>query len=679
MGSVALHGLQSLVESLFVSGQWITWNSLPWLQQADENGTTVQLGDRILQSVSSCESLSEFIATTLPDIASEFAVQWIGVVDRWPQWSIQHEFGRHQFENLPVRFFEEVFDRDAGGVSKLVQPSDWSAVAVPLQNESNSQRLIVLAGRRVDAADVGRVVGITRIFQYCLEMVTRRERAIIQSGRLRETLRVAYRLSEIFETVPLLDALAEEATRILDCDRASIFIWDQPNSKLLACPALGVEGGTLYIPDDAGIVGTVIHSGETIRVDDAYNDDRFDSSVDKKSGYRTMTLLAVPLLDGDGRLIGCFEGINRNEGVFDTDDEDILGQLGIQAAIALRNTRERARLINTHRQLTEQMASSVRIIGDSTATAAVREKIERLAPTDLPVLILGESGTGKEVAAQSLHYHGPRVDEAFVAVNCAALTETLLESELFGHEKGAFTDAHDTRKGKFELADGGTIFLDEIGDMSLGGQAKMLRVLEQKVITRVGGSVPISVNVRIVAATNVKLAEAVREKKFREDLYYRLNVVTLELPPLRERPEDIMTLAEYFLRQFCPQARRPVLEFTDEARRRVLTHGWPGNVRELRNLMERVAFLSTEEKIEVEDLAFILSPQQKGEAELGVDVGLSQATSRFQGQYIERAVTRASGNMSEAARMLGLHRSNLYRKMRQLGMNVPDEADDDVE
>lgn len=662
-----------------MSSSWIRWNNLPWQQQTSDNVTTIQLGDRILQSVSECGTLDEFISTTLPDIASEFAVQWVGVVDRWPGWSVQHEFGRHHFENLPVRFFEEVFDRDAGGVSKLEQPSDWSAVAVPLQNAANSQRLIALAGRRVDAGDVERMVTVARVFQYCLNVVTQRERATRQSDRLRETLRVAYRLSEIFETVPLLEALAEEATRILDCDRASIFIWDQPNKKLLACPALGVEGGTLYIPDNAGIVGTVIHTGETIRVDDAYNDDRFDSSVDRKSGYLTKTLLAVPLLDGDGRLIGCFEGINSNAGAFDADDEDILGQLGIQAAIALRNTRERARLISTHRQLTEQMASSVRIIGDSTATAAVRGKIERLAPTDLPVLILGESGTGKEVAAQSLHFHGPRADQAFVAVNCAALTETLLESELFGHEKGAFTDAQDTRKGKFELADGGTIFLDEIGDMSPGGQAKMLRVLEQKVITRVGGSVPIPVNVRIVAATNVNLAEAVRQKRFREDLYYRLNVVTLELPPLRDRPDDIMALAEYFLRQFCPQARRPVLEFSDEARRRILTHGWPGNVRELRNLMERVAFLSTGEKIEVEDLAFILSPQQKDEVELSVDLGLSQATARFQGQYIERAIKRASGNMSEAARMLGLHRSNLYRKMRQLGMNVPDDDENESE
>jgi DNA-binding NtrC family response regulator len=259
-------------------------------------------------------------------------------------------------------------------------------------------------------------------------------------------------------------------------------------------------------------------------------------------------------------------------------------------------------------------------------------------------------------------------------VNCAALTETLLESELFGHEKGAFTDASATHKGKFELADGGTVFLDEIGDMSPGGQAKLLRVLEQKVITRVGGSQTIPVNVRIVAATNIKLAEAVREKRFREDLYYRLNVVTLELPPLCERPDDIVPLAEFFLRQFCPQARRPVLELSDDAVRRLKAHAWPGNVRELRNLMERVAFLSSGERIEEEDLAFVLSPmKEEQQIEAGVEFGLAEATTRFQMQYIERAITRCDSNMSEAARMLGLHRSNLYRKMKQLGMSVPDE------
>ena len=657
-----------------MSTRWTTWSEHAWLQHAADGVATLQLSDRLLSQVAGVESGAGYLTTVLPDVASEFAVQWAVVIDRWPEWSTRAEFGRQPFEHLPARFFEEVLDREAGGVTTETEKDGWSLLSVPLVTEGQQQTVLALAGRRIENDDLARCVAISRTLATSLLLAERLGRLSHKEEQLRETLRVAYRLSDIFETVPLLEALAEEATRLLKCDRTSIFIWDRQEQKLLACPALGVEGGTLYLPDNVGIVGSVIQSGESICVDDAYEDDRFNRAVDRDTGYRTKSLLCVPLLDGDGRLIGAFQGINKLEGLFDSDDEDILGQLGIQAAIALRNTRERERLIRTHRQLTEQMASRVRIIGDSTATDAVREKIERLAPTDLPVLILGASGTGKEVVAQSLHYHGPRCDEPFVAVNCAALTETLLESELFGHEKGAFTDASATHKGKFELADGGTVFLDEIGDMSPGGQAKLLRVLEQKVITRVGGSQTIPVNVRIVAATNVNLAEAVREKRFREDLYFRLNVVTLELPPLCERPDDIVPLAEFFLRQFCPQARRPVLELSDDAVRRLKAHGWPGNVRELRNLMERVAFLSTGERVEEEDLAFVLSPlKDEQQLEAGVGLGLADATTRFQSQYIERAIDRCGRNMSEVARMLGLHRSNLYRKMKQLGMNVPDE------
>jgi Nif-specific regulatory protein len=244
----------------------------------------------------------------------------------------------------------------------------------------------------------------------------------------------------------------------------------------------------------------------------------------------------------------------------------------------------------------------------------------------------------------------------------------LLESELFGHEKGAFTDAQETRQGKFELAHEGTLFLDEIGDMSPGGQAKLLRVLEHKVVTRVGGSQAIPVDVRVVAATNKNPAEAVRENRFREDLYYRLSVVTLDLPALRDRPEDTLPLAEHFLTRFCAQANRPRLHISSDARRRLQAHGWPGNVRELKNLMERVAFLCPEDRVEVDDLAFILSPEQDTGLEPSADLGLDQATRQFQREFIRRSIKRVGGNMSEAAKLLGVHRSNLYRKMRQLKM-----------
>jgi Nif-specific regulatory protein len=277
------------------------------------------------------------------------------------------------------------------------------------------------------------------------------------------------------------------------------------------------------------------------------------------------------------------------------------------------------------------------------------------------------------VVSQSIHYLSRRRNEPFIAVNCAAITETLLESELFGHEKGAFTDAHEARQGKFELASGGTLFLDEIGDLSLAGQAKMLRVLEEKVVVRVGGSRPIHTDARVIAATNQNLAEMVRQKRFRQDLYFRLNVVTLDLPPLRERGDDVVLLAEHFLADFCRRAHRKRLKISAGARTRLVGHSWPGNVRELRNLMERLAYLLAGERIEAEDVAFILTPSGETPALVGLDLPLSVATDQFQIEYLKKNIERARGNMSEAAKRMGLHRSNLYRKMRQLGMPVSQE------
>jgi Nif-specific regulatory protein len=300
----------------------------------------------------------------------------------------------------------------------------------------------------------------------------------------------------------------------------------------------------------------------------------------------------------------------------------------------------------------------------------VRVTAARVANTELNLLITGENGTGKEVIAQMVHYMSPRRDQILVAVNCAALTETLLESELFGHEKGAFTDAYQTRKGKFELATGGTLFLDEIGDLSLGGQAKLLRVLEDKVVVRVGGSTPIPTNARVIAATNQDLAQLVREKKFREDLFFRLNVVAIQMPPLRERGDDVLLLAEFFLKHFATKARRPVPELSPAARKRLLAHDWPGNVRELRNMMERIAYLSHDQRIDASDLPFIASTRPEATlSNVPENLSLATATDQFQRDYIERHIRRAHGNMTEAAESLGLHRSNLYRKMHQLGMD----------
>ena len=279
-----------------------------------------------------------------------------------------------------------------------------------------------------------------------------------------------------------------------------------------------------------------------------------------------------------GDRLGAFEVLNKKEGAFTAEDQRGLIEFASYAAVALENTKHFSELLERHEKMVEQAAQDTLLIGDSAAIQAVRATARRIADTDLAVLILGENGTGKEVVARSIHFGSPRRKHPFIAVNCAALTETLLESELFGHEKGAFTDAHEARAGKFELASGGTLFLDEIGDMSLAGQSKLLRVLEEKTVVRVGGSRPIHTDVRVLAATNQKLAELVRTKRFREDLYFRLNVVSLELPPLRERGDDVMLLAEFFLQLFSKRAGRRAPKFTAAARKRLESHTWPGNV-----------------------------------------------------------------------------------------------------
>ena len=346
---------------------------------------------------------------------------------------------------------------------------------------------------------------------------------------------------------------------------------------------------------------------------------------------------------------GVLEALNKKEGRFTPQDAETLTALAAQAATAIENVREREDLLRANAEMVGQARLGARIVGDSAAMKTLRQTIERVARTDLPVLILGESGSGKEVVARAVHYGSARHARPFLPVNCAAIAESLLESELFGHEKGAFTGADSTRQGKFELASGGTLFLDEIGDMSAGGQAKLLRVLEEKSIVRVGGSHPIAVDTRIVAATNRQLAEAVSANKFRQDLYYRLTVVTIDLPPLRERRDDVVPLAEFFLEQFGRDAGRRRLKLSVEAKKRLVEHDWPGNVRELRNLMERVAFLCPEDKIEESDLVFILKPPTGAAIDPYADMTLADAARAFETRHIEQAIERAGRNMTEAA------------------------------
>jgi len=318
--------------------------------------------------------------------------------------------------------------------------------------------------------------------------------------------------------------------------------------------------------------------------------------------------------------------------------------------------------ISLHQKLEERYRFE-NIIAKSPQMQQVIEVIKVIAKSNATVLNTGDSGTGKELVARAIHSQSYRKDKPFVAVSCAALPESLLESELFGHEKGAFTGAHAQRKGKFEVANRGTLFLDEIGEMSANIQVHLLRVLEEKEFTRVGGNELISVDVRVISATNKDMKKAVASRQFREDLYYRLNVVTIDMPPLRDRKEDIPLLAQHFLKKFAAENQKEITGFSPEATDCLLKYDWPGNVRELENAIERAVILAQNSYIEVADL-----PQEN--LLLAHRVPLEGTLREVEKEHILNVLNRTGGNHSKAARILGISRATLYNKIRAYGLAV---------
>ena len=346
--------------------------------------------------------------------------------------------------------------------------------------------------------------------------------------------------------------------------------------------------------------------------------------------------------------------------------------------VAIRSALELGRTLQQNRRLHEQLGHADPLVGVSAAMDELRAWIARVAPTESRVLITGESGTGKELVASAIHRQSRRAAKPFVTVNSAAIPKDLVESEMFGHEKGAFTGAAERRLGRFELADTGTLFLDEVGDLGAEAQAKLLRVLESGVIERVGGERPIQVDVRVIAATNKELQRAVQQNHFREDLFFRLNVLPVHIPPLRERPEDVPPLVKHFTARQAARLGRPV-QVDAGAIQLLAAHAWPGNVRELANIVERLVILSTEDTITAEQVVRVLpqdgarpaTPGAGGDAAEWRDVALADALDQYERTLIARALSAAQGNVAEAARRLATDRANLYRRMRRLGLEPP--------
>jgi two-component system nitrogen regulation response regulator NtrX len=342
--------------------------------------------------------------------------------------------------------------------------------------------------------------------------------------------------------------------------------------------------------------------------------------------------------------------------------------------LTLRHALEQSRLAAQNRELREELRGRDRIIGESVPMKALRQQLGLAAPTNGRVLIYGESGTGKELVAHALHNLSRRADQPFVEVNCAAIPEELIESELFGHVKGSFTGALDDKVGKFEQAHGGSLFLDEVGDMSLRTQSKVLRVIEEQRFTPVGSGNNLTVDVRVIAATNKRLDDEIQKGNFREDLFYRLNVIPFYVPPLREHPEDIPALANYFLAEFARAYGRRPKTFADAAMEVLCNNRWPGNVRELKNLVERLVIMVPGERIERRHLPpslyHIPARSSAGKSATGGFSTLQEARAAYERDYILRKLEENQGNVSRTAEVLGLERSHLYRKMKSLGITA---------
>jgi Nif-specific regulatory protein len=486
----------------------------------------------------------------------------------------------------------------------------------------------------------------------------------IMARDLSALMKVSTTINAIRGLDELQERLLELLFEVIPAQHAGIMLTEEESFDTDSIFALDrIKGKDQSVTISSTIVQQVLREGIALLTNDVASDEKL--STESMVSSCAVSVMCVPIKMLDRKLGAIYLDTTEKRDKFNRDHLQLVTAISCIAAVAIENARHFEWLESENRRLLDDVNIDHNMIGEGAAMQRVYHFISKVAPTDSTVLIVGESGTGKELAARAIHRNSKRSLKPFMAVNCAALAETLLESELFGHEKGAFTGAIAQKKGRLETADGGTLFLDEIGELSPALQVKLLRVLQEREFERVGGMQTIKVDIRVIAATNKNLEEAIESREFRQDLFYRLNVVSFEMPPLRERPEDIMMLANYFANKYGPTCNRKLTGISAEARTFLLNYDWPGNVRELENAIERSVVLGSTEFILPEDL-----PEALLENEVSASTATSyhDAVTQTKKQIILSAIEKSKGNFTEAARLLGVHPNYLHRLIRNLNL-----------
>lgn len=470
----------------------------------------------------------------------------------------------------------------------------------------------------------------------------------------------------------LLYIIIQTATKVMEAKASSLLLLDKKTNKLYFHTATGEKRDKLKkfeLDRGEGIAGWVVEKGKPLLVKDVSRDPRWNKKISESIGFDTHSIACAPLkINGD--VIGVVEIIDREDGMpLRDEDMDILTAFADLAASSIEKAQNIKDVKDENIYLRKELEQKYQIIGESEKIKKVVTDAKKVADSKATTLIYGESGTGKELVARLIHNQSPRREKPFLIINCGAIPETLLERELFGHEKGSFTGADQKKIGLFEGADGGTLFLDEIGETTHAMQVKLLRVLQEGQFYRIGGTTPITVDVRIIAATNRELEKEIESGKFREDLFYRLNVIRINLPPLRERREDIQLLVNYLLEKKSFENNKPIPVITKEAMDVLINHPWYGNVRELENAIERAVVMGDGKEIKVENLPLDII-REKMIKTPAIGVPLKEAVEKFKKDFLLETIKYADGNKNKAAKILGIQRTYLHTLIRELDIDI---------